>query len=498
MTILDVNTGQQFASISDAINGSNEGDTINISAGTYVEDFPKIFHSLVLQGIGGLAHLVTPGQPTNGQAILVQDANSLTLNHIELSGASVPDRNGAGVRFESGKTLTITDSWIHDNQNGVLAGAIAGAVVTINRTEVNNNGDGSGSTHGIYIGIVGSLLVENSYFHDNIVGHDIKSRANITTIEGNRIQSEAGSESYQIDLPNGGAATIKGNILEKGPNAQNPSMIHYGGEVAAVIEPAKLEVDDNIVIFQGGSRFIFNESLTAAGTVVLPNLLNNSFFGINTSQLSNDPLAALGNLFAAAAASLDTSQPFDVSCFREGTSILTRYVSRRVEDLKVGDEVITLDGIKPITWIGRRSISAAHHPHPRKVLPVRIDAGAFDNGLPSRPLFLSPDHSVYWNGVLIPVGRLINGTTVQQIAMDEFTYYHIELDEHSVILAESLPVETYLDTGDRPNFEGATTVLHPDFSAHRWESHGYAPLMIIGPTFDDVVERLKSRERIAA
>src|SRR5450432_3555921 len=51
--IIDVNTGQAYATITDAINGSNDGDTIDIPAGIYIENFPKITHSLILQGVGG-------------------------------------------------------------------------------------------------------------------------------------------------------------------------------------------------------------------------------------------------------------------------------------------------------------------------------------------------------------------------------------------------------------------------------------------------------------
>jgi len=61
--------------------------------------------------------------------------------------------------------------------------------------------------------------------------------------------------------------------------------------------------------------------------------------------------------------------------------------------------------------------------------------------------------------------------------MDEVTYYHVELDDHDLLLAEGLPVESYLDTGDRSNFEngGGPIALHPDFStrrqatAHMWK-----------------------------
>jgi hypothetical protein len=104
-------------------------------------------------------------------------------------------------------------------------------------------------------------------------------------------------------------------------------------------------------------------------------------------------------------------------------------------------------------------------------------------GLPHRDLFLSPDHAVYFDGALIPVKYLINRTTIIQVPVDEVTYYHVELPRHDVLLADGLPVETYLDTNDRSNFAngGASIALYPDFASRIWEAEGCASLVVTGP-----------------
>ncbi len=62
----------------------------------------------------------------------------------------------------------------------------------------------------------------------------------------------------------------------------------------------------------------------------------------------------------------------------------------------------------------------------------------------------------------------------------EVTYFHIELIRHDVILAQGLLVEAYLDVGDRADFSGGPiTNLRPEFAA-RWETSGYAPLVLTG------------------
>ena len=89
---------------------------------------------------------------------------------------------------------------------------------------------------------------------------------------------------------------------------------------------------------------------------------------------------------------------------------------------------------------------------PHDVWPVRVSAGAFGDAQPGRDLLLSPDHAVFLDGALIPIRYLINGRTVVQEFAAEVSYYHVELPEHSVILAEGLPCESYLETGNRAAF----------------------------------------------
>jgi len=180
-----------------------------------------------------------------------------------------------------------------------------------------------------------------------------------------------------------------------------------------------------------------------------------------------------------------------VACFRTGTRIATRDGAIPVEQLRVGQRVITPEGGRPITWIGHRRLDPRRHPRPSQILPVRIAAGAFGPGVPERDLFLSPDHAIYWEGVLIPIRYLLNGSTVAQTGqLQPVTYWHVELDRHSVLLAEGLAAESYLPTDDHSGFDngGAVVTLHPGAASRVWDAEGYAPLAVTGP----VVERLRA------
>ncbi len=191
----------------------------------------------------------------------------------------------------------------------------------------------------------------------------------------------------------------------------------------------------------------------------------------------------------------------DIPCFAAGTRIRTKAGDIAVEDLRVGDRVVTQDGrLRPITWIGHRHIRPDRHPRPWQVRPVRIEAHAFGPNQPRAALSLSPDHAILAEGVLIPIKHLINGMTVRQVETDSVTYFHVELPEHDVILAEGLPAESYLDTGDRLSFaNGAVTDLHPAFGSARedvtltMDALGFAPLRIVGPEVERVRARLAAR-----
>jgi hypothetical protein len=186
----------------------------------------------------------------------------------------------------------------------------------------------------------------------------------------------------------------------------------------------------------------------------------------------------------------------NAECFRAGTRIRATHGEVAIETLRVGDTLLAAQGrAAAVRWLGRRQVDCRRHPRPGKVWPYRIAPGAFGPGLPHRPLWLSPGHAVAIDGVLIPIERLANGTTVAQVPMDGVTYWHVELDRHDILLAEGLPAESYLDTGDRGSFESADIIALPAESRPRrvselWDALAVAPLCITGPPVERTRQRL--------
>jgi hypothetical protein len=79
---------------------------------------------------------------------------------------------------------------------------------------------------------------------------------------------------------------------------------------------------------------------------------------------------------------------------------------------------------------------------------------------------VSPDHALLVDDVLIQAGALINGISIlrERNVPERFAYYHLELDDHSLILAENTPAETFVDNADRLGFDnwGEHVMLFPD------------------------------------
>jgi hypothetical protein len=144
-------------------------------------------------------------------------------------------------------------------------------------------------------------------------------------------------------------------------------------------------------------------------------------------------------------------------CFMPGTLIRTPAGEAAVESLAIGDLVLTATGeTRPIRWIGRQTVSAIFA-DPITKLPVRIKAGALAENVPSRDLLVSPGHALLIDGALIQAGALVNGSSI--IRDDDvpatFTYHHIETADHSIILAENTPAETFVDNATRASFDNA-------------------------------------------
>jgi hypothetical protein len=434
---------------------------------------------MINNGSGGAVGI--PSTPYDGPGTLEVTNSIAAVATLTSSGAAT---NNAVVDVDAHGNLTFSVLSGTFNDPGVFE-AQNGGILTINSAgggTFNNAGSLSNNTGVIANG--GSVLV-NAALGANDGYWAIENGA---TIEFNTPVASTGTinfighanETLKMDQ----VATFGGAIL--------------GFDYGEVLDFGSIDL--GTVVYDGTNLTLENPSGGTIAVLNAPNMYAYTGFPVNpgTYAVVNDGTTSDGGMYFAKAANGDeimgTNPNPALACFAAGTRIATPQGPVAVESLKVGDEVRTVLGGKPqaITWVGHRRIDCTKHNAPRLVWPVRIAAGAFGPGQPSRDLLLSPDHAVYADGVLIPVKHLINGTTIAQVPCDSVTYHHIELPRHDVVLAEDLPAESYLAGADRTVFatHAGVVAMHPDLSSRVWEAEGCAELVVTGPALDAVRARL--------
>jgi len=195
-----------------------------------------------------------------------------------------------------------------------------------------------------------------------------------------------------------------------------------------------------------------------------------------------------------------------VAKFHAGTQIQSEDSEIAIENLKEGDLVLTISGqYEPVKWVGHfsRKIDIKEVEGVNESYPVRIRKGSFADNQPKRDLYVSQLHSLWVDGILVPAIDLVNDLTITIEPQSEVTYYHVELHSHSIIYADGMPAETYLDDDNRESFVTDTgpinevTALHPTMpspiSAEIWQTKGYAVPVRSGPKLDQVRANLLSR-----
>ena len=286
---LSVGPGKTYAKPCAAIGAAKDGDVIEITGNTtYSGDVCYIIrNNLTIRGVNGRPKIDAAGKNAGGKGIWVVDGNNLTVDNVEMYGAKVPDANGAAFRLEAAG-FTLRNSFLHDNQNGILANANANSDVVIENTEFGHNGAGDGQSHNLYIGHVKSLTFRYNFSHDANVGHNLKSRADTNLIAYNRFSSlnpgetgstAAGKPSYEIDLPNAGTSYVIGNIIQQPASNANAAMLAYGEE-GATNAGSDLYVINNTFLNDMGSGGTF---MFVSGKVPTPAIAqNNIYAGVGT------------------------------------------------------------------------------------------------------------------------------------------------------------------------------------------------------------------------
>ena len=217
-------------SLADAVSAASDGDVIEILAGDYRTPLLIENRRLTFRGIGKVV-VHGDGKVGASHALFTVRGGAVTLENLEFRGARSQDGGGAGVRMDGG-VLTLRQVQLYDNEHGVLASGNADTELVIERCVFGSapRVDG-GLYHLLNVGRIGKLTVTGSRFQQGYEGHLIKSRARETTLAYNFIHDGVrGGASYEVEIANGGVATLIGNVIGQGADSQNRVVVAYGSE----------------------------------------------------------------------------------------------------------------------------------------------------------------------------------------------------------------------------------------------------------------------------
>lgn len=301
---------------------AKDGDVVSIDAGLYqgdVASWPQ--QRLTIRGLESGAHLDALGKSAEDKAIWVLKGDDIVVENIELSGATAPALNGAGIRFE-GTNLNLKNCHFHHNQMGILTGFNANSAILIEYSEFNDNTVDypryGKLGHNIYIGNIRRFTLQNSYIHDASTGHNVKSRARENYILYNRITDERNGSSYLVDLPDGGAGYLIGNLFHQGSNTENAAMLAFAAEHNQTQPNQQLYlVNNTFVNDHPDGSFLNNHSIATA--MLINNLLIGEATALLGPNLENHDLRATTNVLSNPA-SYDYRLKSDAPAIDQGIS----------------------------------------------------------------------------------------------------------------------------------------------------------------------------------
>lgn len=420
--------------------------------------------SVTIEAGGILTALTALGIGSNG-TFVVNDG-SATANAITLSGGSVTVLNAGTVAT---KTLTMASGKIDVANGGIFVDsptAIGGTPGTLLI--------GGGANFNALGTIIGAVQLNGAVLATG-------SALGLLRINGDIIGGGTLEPLMTLDL--------NGVV---GPNVS----IEFGTSVA--LQPGIMILDDARDEFGTISGF------NLGNTIEIPSgHFTNALF--TTGSLSNPgtltltgggeiplTLSVAGNYaptdFIATSDTVSTKVTLGGLCFLRGVRISTPAGDVAVEQLSIGDEVLTLlGGTQRIVWIGKGRVLATRGAR-GAATPVIVRGGALADNVPYRDMHVTKGHGIYVDGVLIPVEFLVNHRSiVWDDHAQEVELYHIELATHDILFADGAPAESYRDDGNRWLFQNANSGWNEP------SKEACAPVLTGGPIVDLVWRRLLDR-----
>lgn len=265
--------------LAQALAQAQDGDTIELLSGDYSGGLVIENRKLTLRGspAGKQPLIKGDGKPGTRKALWTVRGGEVTLQNLEFRGSRSADGDGAGVRHEGG-VLNVERCNFFDNEYGLFSAADEKAELRIDASVFGLAPKVVGGLHHLLnVGRIAKLSITGSRFQQGFEGHLIKTRARENLITYNFIHDGVrGGASYEIEIANGGLATVLGNIIGQGADSQNLVMLGYATE-GRVWDKNALVVAHNTFVnygwLPGWVMRVFRDNLPADTTVLAVNNL---------------------------------------------------------------------------------------------------------------------------------------------------------------------------------------------------------------------------------
>ncbi|WP_124296807.1 Hint domain-containing protein [Acetobacter pasteurianus] len=306
-----------------------------------------------------------------------------------------------------------------------------------------------------------------------------------------------------------GSSVVVGNggtLILGGYATTTSGLIQFGGnggtiEVAAGTTPSIIEYITNI---SSGDTIVLDGMTADNYTYVngVYTLTDNGqpISGTSSFQL---PDANEGSTFTVKTVNGKTYLTADkIVCFLAGSMIRTSEGDVAVEDIQIGDQLVTFDWkhnkevTHPVVWVGKaHAMVRAGLPDDEAGYPVRVLKDAIADGVPYKDMLITAEHCLFFEGKFVPVRMLVNGVSIfYDKSITSYDYYHVETEQHSVITADGMLTESYLDTGNRRAFRQEGKVATLRGAVQSWVEDAGAPLCVDRAFVEPLFHKLEARE----
>ncbi|MFT8472935.1 Hint domain-containing protein [Acetobacter persici] len=474
--------------------GTGDGDGVDIDGYATIDNYGTI------QGTGA-----------GGSG---SDGFTNTSEGLALGGGSITNHAGATISGAQNGILIDNSSQGYAPyattlvNNGTIQG-LDGYGIRINDDKddtLTNSGTISGTTDAILLGDGNDTL--NIQTGSVIIG-TVDGGGGTNTLNLSGSGTFDGAQNFQT-MTVAGAWTLSGN-----QSYQNITITSGASLVLAGTAPAT----ETITFSDNTGKLTLQSASTFSATLANFSIGNT----LTLSTLTNDgnaTLSVLGNTatvtdnqttytltFSASDLSHLTLGKTDegavmleaVVCFLNGTLIETEAGLTPVENIRIGDQVMTYDTgraeCRAVIWAGKRPVTVrADLPADEAGYPVRILKNALADNVPFEDLLVTPEHCLYFDGQFVPVRMLVNGASIfYDRSLPQYECFHIETAQHAVIRANGALTESYLDTGNRRSFSQPGTLARLPSTPKTWEQDSAAPLTVARTEVERLFNLLFSR-----